>query len=121
MQGECPECQAPVSYGATVCRSCGYRDPTVKAPASADRWRCVDVDRGLRCAKMGTLSLSTNGSGPWYCADHFPWLRSSAPSRQDRAYGAQRLGELTWRFKPAPMDDEAAAERAAIMAEAVAN
>lgn len=117
MHSECPECREPWRVGAKLCRTCGYRVPGAPEQAAPDRWRCADVERGMRCGKAGTLSPSTSGGGPWYCADHFPAFRAMRSAKVDRAYGAQRIGEIAAKFMRPVVDAEAELERAAIQAE----
>jgi hypothetical protein len=34
------------------------------------RLKCAFNDHGMLCDRMGTLSPSTKGDGPWYCRKH---------------------------------------------------
>lgn len=84
---DCPQCQAAVD--GAVCPVCKYRDPAAGPdPAQAtsrvskvDRL-CVHVERGQRCAKLGTITPNIHGPadgkgphpGPWFCSDHMPGL-----------------------------------------------
>jgi hypothetical protein len=56
-----------------------YPDRNTGEP-DAEPLRCVHVDAGIRCAKPGSLSMSTLNHGlsgkenpsPFFCAQHFP-------------------------------------------------
>jgi hypothetical protein len=45
--------------------------------------RCAYNDYGQRCGNAGSLSPSTNGSGPWYCRDHAHVFLHDAPHKSD--------------------------------------
>lgn len=38
---------------------------------------CQWNDHGVRCRVRGSISPSTDGSGPWYCSEHWKALRGS--------------------------------------------
>lgn len=120
----CPDCAADLHPNARRC-SCGWRlgqggtyDP--------DRYRCVNVDRGLRCGQLGTISPNTHGSsdgksphpGPWYCAAHMPGLhaRTAGPMPDGTI---ETLRALTKRVAPVPkpLSVEELVERAGIQGE----
>ena len=116
----CPACKAPVD--GLVCQACGTRDPNAPPEAQSkpqmDRL-CSDVTRGQRCAKVGSFSHSTTGSGPWLCWDHFSpnatryvdGVRSGPPG------GFTALKAKLAKAAPAKPDFELEAERAAIRAD----
>lgn len=109
----CPECGDPLARSG-VCGSCGYgRNKTQARIVDPDWHRCANVDRGMRCAKPGSVSHGTHGGGPWYCPTHaFP---HDAP--------AERIGDPLRAIrgflrKPDPYE---ALERAAIQSEDATN
>ena len=38
---------------------------------NSSRFQCDHSENGQRCKDTAVLSPATNGSGPWYCSDHF--------------------------------------------------
>jgi len=99
-----------------VCSGCGYgrSKQSTSTPVDPRRHLCCHEDRGQLCTKPGALSSSTHGAGPWYCADHFPPLRSGSKSTPPG--GFESLRGLTKRVAPVlpAVDFEAIAERQAI-------
>lgn len=106
---DCPECGFAVD--GLVCPRCGAGNTT---------FLCCNVERGQQCAKLGTLSSSTTGGGPWYCADHFPPFKGRGSKREAPPMGFDALRRQA-RGKvpplPKPVDFEAVAERLALQDE----
>jgi len=69
----CPRCDNELPEGARAC-SCGWRAKGEPA-ASAGPTMCCWNDHGIDCKHRGIMSPSTNGSGPWYCREHWYELR----------------------------------------------
>lgn len=113
----CPHCDIPVD--GLRCPQCGHAEAGAST-ADPDRYRCVDVDRGLRCTRLGTVSLSTLGGGPFYCTDHIPGLARARNGGTAPDGTFAHLRALTKRITPVPkpLDLEAVAERLAIQQEA---
>lgn len=67
---DCPQCGTPVD--GPICGNCGSREKGGRAGSGHDRNanRCAWNANGERCRYPGTLSHSTLGQGPWYCAGH---------------------------------------------------
>lgn len=46
---------------------------------------CGWNERGVTCDKFGHLSTTTDGTGPWYCGDHFAdlmhWKRNEESAK----------------------------------------
>jgi hypothetical protein len=115
----CPKCHVPNKPGAKECDSCGvvFADIRSKGAPQIDR-NCPWNDHGYACGKPGSMSDSQNGSGPWYCSDHYWKLkgqRSIVPDApkmtyRDRWYAergltyvAPKVGNLQVpKFKHAP-------------------
>lgn len=76
----CPECNNALYPGATVC-GCGWGQKTTKLrlhavsgdPSPVLGYIQCDWVAGnnVRCRYPGTLSRSTQGTGPWYCRGHY--------------------------------------------------
>lgn len=68
----CPKCSFP-SESNTECDKCGVQFGDVKNGRGADRIDlfCPWNDHGRTCGKRGSVSETTNGTGPWYCSEHF--------------------------------------------------
>jgi hypothetical protein len=113
---DCPKCGAFVD--GLRCKSCGYAEPGAKA-SDPDRYRCEHVDRGQRCAGVGSISPSIHGTGPWFCAQHMPGLGERS-SESAPAGTFEALRALTKRVVPVPkpLDIEGELERIAIETEA---
>lgn len=69
----CPRCYSDLLAGAQSC-SCGWRSRTEVAQAAGPTMCCWN-DHGVICRARGIISPSTNGSGPWYCREHWYKLR----------------------------------------------
>ena len=91
--------------GATV--QCWNRDHTVAVLAH----QCCNEVRGQRCAKPGTISPTTKGTGPWFCADHYLAYKAASDSAVPPPQGFQALKDL---LKRRQLDPEEAAERNAL-------
>lgn len=84
---ECPECNKVLYERARSC-SCGWGKKKESAGKDVDWWRCTDVQFGQRCSKPGALSDSTFGTGPWYCAQHYPgFKRAGKAATRDAPVG----------------------------------
>jgi hypothetical protein len=112
---DCPQCSNPVD--GLVCAKCGWRDPAAKATSDPSALLCEHVDRGQRCAHVGTVSPSTVGGGPWYCLAHAPHLGGSFAVRAPTSPHASHVFALAKRYAPKQLDVEQLAERLAIQAE----
>lgn len=84
----CPKCKDVLAIDARAC-ACGWRKDGRKADTEIDR-TCPWNDHGSVCGVAGSLSDSTNGAGPWYCAPHywklkgFPIQKNEVPLRPYR-------------------------------------
>lgn len=117
MPRACPECGSGLR-NPKAC-ACGW----TAAPTSTgsggkssdpDWWRCADTLLGQRCGLAGTMSHSTQGGGPWYCAQHF---RKEAPGKVDRTPGnVHAMREIARKYRQPDADE--IAEREAIQGEA---
>lgn len=75
----CANCGAPLGPKDTRCDKCGThvtkaktdREKGAAPERDPDYGRCEWVAGDRRCRNWGSMSRSTNGSGPWYCAGHF--------------------------------------------------
>lgn len=87
---DCPECGEPLAQPYSSCR-CGWKQFAKKKDGNphqhgvkvGDHWvdkTCAWDDYGHRCNLYGSLSLCTQGEGPWYCRDHFAVLMKWAPN-----------------------------------------
>ena len=115
---DCPKCGDPIADRQDACSGCGWTKPGRKAAAAAFdplHFLCSHEDRGERCAKPGTLSSSTLGGGPWFCAEHFPPFKAAAAPRYHQAPAGFFRSVRT--LLPRKPDLEADAEREAIQAE----
>lgn len=95
----CPRCSQPLEDDGS-CPGCSYGHKRINAPAKPTiNPECPWNDHGVRCGKIGSLSDSHNGSGPWYCSEHFwqlkgwPIKKSVAPkvSYRERWYAERAL------------------------------
>lgn len=69
----CPKCSWP-SESHVECDKCGVQFGDIKKnkeKASEVDPYCAWDGAGSPCNKRGSCSESTNGSGPWYCSEHF--------------------------------------------------
>jgi hypothetical protein len=69
-------------YKADECPGCGHvvnRTGKAAAQADTDELRCAWVSGSVRCHYAGTISESTVGAGPWYCAGHADALTAEFP------------------------------------------
>lgn len=71
---ECPDCGDKIHAKAVSC-ACGWREkPRARSTTPEFDTQCSHYsDRGYRCNKPGCVSEGTNGSGPWWCSDHY-WI-----------------------------------------------
>lgn len=81
----CPKCKDVLSDGARAC-ACGWRLDGDRKEKTINP-ECPWNDHGIRCNRLGSMADSTNGTGPWYCPEHFWKLRgitvSSKPPKND--------------------------------------
>lgn len=105
---KCPKCKTINQQGATECDSCGvifadirggrgHKQPEIIRP-------CPWNDHGDICGLIGSLSDSTNGSGPWYCAKHFwklkGWPESHSPDTAPPSYREQWYADRNLPYLP---------------------
>lgn len=125
----CPTCNEPIADTAICCNSCGWTAETTISGKAVDPMRalCAYTDHVGRCSKLGRFSETTrgfdnpdgNGNQRWYCEQHFaPFRRrfASGPPVAMPEHVRARLNALKG-WKPAAVDAEAIAERAAIQAD----
>ena len=81
---KCPQCPHANPTAATECEKCNViladaqrNRRRSEQPDEIDRY-CPFNDHGQVCGKYGTCSPSTDGSGPWYCSEHWGKLRYPA-------------------------------------------
>jgi hypothetical protein len=105
----------PLANSAVACNGCGWSKPGAKKAALPHlRYGlCEHDDRGQLCAKPGSLSSSTLGSGPWFCSEHYPPFRGMRSSHTPPPAGFRTLRSAL----PKRPDPEGDAERAAIESE----
>ena len=82
---KCPKCGFINQHGATECDDCGVQFVDIRAGRGAARQDKIDRtcpwnDHGNICGLVGSLSDTTNGQGPWYCAKHF-WRLKGWPAK----------------------------------------
>lgn len=88
---KCPDCG--IEIRADSCNACGWaakpkQHPYKWAVKVVDQWvdlQCAWDEHGVQCEKYGTISPATNGTGPWYCRQHYGF---SGPGRQPARAGA---------------------------------
>lgn len=73
----CPKCRDILPLDARAC-ACGWRSAGPKAKDGINRYCCWN-DHGYDCGLVGSLSESTNGTGPWYCSKHWWQLKGYSP------------------------------------------
>ena len=74
----CPKCKDVLSDGARAC-ACGWRMEAKRERHETDL-ECPWNDHGEICGKKGSISDALNGSGPWYCPDHYWRLKGRLTS-----------------------------------------
>ena len=74
----CPKCKTINRNGATECDGCGvvFADIRKENKAAAVSTNCCWNDHGYVCLHRGVFSNGTNGSGSWYCAEHWAKLKN---------------------------------------------
>lgn len=110
---DCPKCQHRHVDGPE-CPDCGYRDSGYKGQAVPADHGCAHVDRGQRCTGVGSLSQSTKGGGPWYCATHFPLFATRGSATPMPTHVASTFARVRASF-----ETETVAEREAIRGESL--
>lgn len=73
MSKNCPKCKK-ISTDDEECSECGVVFADIRGGRGTKTeidLQCAWNDHGYRCELKGCVSESTNGSGPWYCSDHF--------------------------------------------------
>lgn len=81
----CPRCSQPLEDDGT-CPGCTYGHKRNQSRSQTINPECPWNDHGIRCGKIGSLSDSTNGAGPWYCATHY-WKLKDWPVKKSDAPG----------------------------------
>ena len=80
---KCPDCSGTIPYKADECPGCGFVVNRTKGKQTRDRdpdtFRCAWISNGARCHYAGSISASTVGGGPWYCAGHADAATSEFP------------------------------------------
>lgn len=92
---QCPKCHGVLETDGTC--SCGYgvkRRPRNVVPEVS--LTCPYNDHGNICGDVGSLSDSTNGSGPWYCPRHF-WKLKGWPDKSRAELAAAAAKHITVR------------------------
>jgi len=107
----CANCGTKYPVAAARCPECDTHaekdDDKPKVDSS-----CPYNDHGVRCGAYGTLSPSTNGSGPWYCRDHaWVFLNDRGPSKSSATEGRAALSKQfpvmrAWSIEREPGADE---------------
>ena len=73
---KCPKCKTPNPLGLGECGNCGVIFADIRSDGQQEVARpCPWNDHGDICGKVGSLSNATNGSGPWYCPEHYWQLK----------------------------------------------
>ena len=67
----CPKCSSPNLPKARECEVCGVVFAHAKKVATDFSRLCVFLDLGKPCEERGILSSSQNGSGAFYCRQHW--------------------------------------------------
>ena len=77
---QCSKCGAYSAANAEEYDGCGVIFADLKREQGGQpSMLCAWNDHGVRCEARGILALSTNGSGPWYCREHFDRVQGRAP------------------------------------------
>ena len=83
-QRECPKCHGLLEDDGSC--SCGYgvkrRSAVIPSKPAGDGLTgqtCAWSDYGRSCPSRGTVSSTTNGSGSWYCREHWERLDNREP------------------------------------------
>lgn len=121
-----PKCAHVNPNGTYECEKCGVQFSDIRKPRNTEVDRnCPFNDHGYTCGKTGSLSNSTNGSGPWYCPEHFWKLHGreihadSKPATSFRQrwhelhklpYEAPKIGDMAG-FRCVGTDAESTADR----------
>lgn len=93
----CPQCNFP-SKSENECDKCGVQFKDIRGKRSADKMPPIDRfcpfnDHGNVCGKVGSISDSTLGYGPWYCSEHY-WLLKRPPVSAEAKPMPQALKDM---------------------------
>ena len=82
---ECPKCHGELEDDGTC--SCGYgvRRKRGERSESLTGQVCAWNSHGSRCYHKGIMSGGTNGSGNWYCRQHWDDLQGIVPAVRGNA------------------------------------
>lgn len=101
----CPKCKGILENDGTC--SCGYgKRRNTGSSKEVDR-SCPWNDHGLICGRIGSMSDSTLGDGPWYCSQHYWQLRGfpvSDPGKPSISYREQWYAERGLPYEPPKLE-----------------
>lgn len=99
----CPKCHKP-SKTRDECEHCGviFVDINRGKDVGIDLF-CPWNDHGRICGLKGSISESTNGSGPWYCSDHY-WYSLKGWARPDSSKKPETYRERWYRERGLPFE-----------------
>ena len=83
----CPRCDTELPGDAVSC-PCGWR-ARGEPQAAVGPALCCWNDHGEDCKYRGIISPSTNGSGPWYCREHWYELKGYPDMKAEKLRGNQ--------------------------------
>ena len=91
---KCPNC-SEVLINQNQCE-CGWRKSNSGKYEVDHQCPYRDFEHGGdRCDRYGHLSEATNGSGPWYCRDHFPFfMRQESVTPKSKETGHKHVSEI---------------------------
>jgi hypothetical protein len=101
MPRDCPTCSNALRGDS--CPACGWSERPAVSAAFDPQWRlCKHDDRGLRCARLGTVSHDTSGPAgdgkwrrAWFCFAHaFPGQASINGDRTPPPRGFRAIKEV---------------------------
>jgi hypothetical protein len=85
----CPECHAKILADSTSCR-CGWHAEAVAKNQA--------VPTVCNCGARGVVSLTTSGSGEWYCREH--WAKVNSIQHEGKgnqlAFRKPKSGAARW-------------------------
>ena len=91
----CPDCEKDL-IKPDYCSGCGWKRP--KGSQESIDLYCPFNDHGQTCGKRGSISEALNGSGPWWCSEHYWKLKGqkvntspSTMSYRERWYAERGL------------------------------
>lgn len=100
---QCPKCHGLLEDDGTC--SCGYgvrarQRRLEQAPAKpSDGFTgqsCAFNDHGRDCTYRGVLSTTTNGSGQWYCREHWEVINHRVPEGKGNYLPAKKKTPSPW-------------------------